>query len=102
MPTVLIPISRQLRMMRTAISPRLAISALWIIPSPSVQLDVEQRLPVRHGLGVLDEDRRHRAADVGLDLVHDLHRLDDAQDLALRDARAHVDERSGIRSGGPV
>src|SRR5512134_346703 len=89
-------------MMRTAISPRLAISALWIIPPPSVQRDVEQRLPVGHGLGVLDEDRRDRSAGVGFDLVHDLHRFYDAQGLPLRDARSDLDKWSGVRSGRPI
>ena len=50
-------------------------------PSPS--FDEEQRLPVFDRLSVLHEDRLDRSGDVGLDLVQQLHRLDDADGLPL-------------------
>src|SRR5678815_4651073 len=93
MATVLMPISRQARWMRSAISPRLAMR----IFSNKGLLNQEERLPVLHGLPVLDEDRLHRARDVGFDLVQQLHRLDDAQRLALRHLLAHFDERRRCR-----
>src|SRR5438093_9302312 len=74
-----IPISRRQRMTRSAISPRLATSTFLNM----LGRDLEQRLAVLDRRAVLDEDSDHRAGDVGLDLVHQLHRLDDAKDLAL-------------------
>src|SRR5690349_22637135 len=76
--TVLMPISRQARWMRRAISPRLAIR----IFSNTLAED-EKRLAVLHGLAVLHEDRLHHAGGIGLNLVHQLHRLDDADRVAL-------------------
>src|SRR5947209_20567022 len=86
--TVLMPISRHARWMRRAISPRLAIR----IFSNMGLAEQEQRLPVLDGLPVLHQDRLHRAARVGLDLVQQLHRLDDAERLALGDLLADLDE----------
>src|ERR1044071_431843 len=81
------PISRHARITRSAISPRLAISTFLNIggSSPASLGDLEQRLAVLDRRAVLDEDSHDRAGDVGLDLVHQLHRLDDAQHLALVD-----------------
>ena len=41
-------------------------------------------------------------AHLGLDLVHQLHRLDDAEHLALLHHRAHLHEGGLIRGGRPV
>src|SRR6185503_1573827 len=76
--TVLMPSSRHARWMRSAISPRLAIRTLSNSLSglrAGISRDQEQRLPEFHRLAVLGEDRLDRAAGVGLDLVHQLHRL---------------------------
>src|SRR5881394_1681974 len=89
--TVRIPISRQARWMRSAISPRLAMR----IFSNTLAED-EQRLAVLHRLAVLDEDRLHRAGGVGVDLVHQLHRLDDADHVALLHRLADLDESLGV------
>src|SRR6476619_2966081 len=82
--TVLMPSSRQARCTRSAISPRLAIRILsnGLSEGTSAKVrsaDHEQRLPELHRLAVLDQDRLDGPARVGLDLVHELHRLDDAQ-----------------------
>src|SRR5215468_3710473 len=108
--TVRMPRSRQVRRMRRAISPRLAIRILWNMdrpagaararPAGSARLQQEQRLPVLDGLGVLHEDLRHPPGRLGLDLVHQLHRLDDAEDLPLLDDIAFEDERRGVGAGG--
>src|SRR6185437_9940489 len=107
--TVFTPSSRHARWIRNAISPRLAIRTL----SKSLSLrragiqglftrvprrrtgssKQEQRLAELDRLAILDEDRLDRAAGVGLDLVHELHRLDDAKRVALRDGVADFDER---------
>src|SRR5512145_446392 len=88
--TVRMPISRQARWMRSAISPRFAIR---IFSNNPRSLDDEQRLAVFHRLPVLRQDRLDDAVLVGLDLVHELHRLDDADGLAGLDGVADLDER---------
>src|ERR1043165_4079136 len=95
------PSSRQARWMRSAISPRFAIRIFLNMPLAAL-FDDEQGLPEFHGLAVLAEDAGDRAGLVGLDLVHDLHRLDDADRLAFLDDLAHVGERLGARAGGAV
>src|SRR3954463_4434772 len=78
------PISRHARITRSAISPRFAINTfLNIGRSCSRRGDLEQRLAVLDRRAILDEDCHDRARDVGLDLVHQLHRLDDAQHLTV-------------------
>src|SRR6476661_11114323 len=79
--TVRIPSSRQARWMRSAISPRFAIRIFSNIAS---LFDQEERLPVLDRLSVLHQDRLDGAGDIGLDLVQQLHRLDDAERLTLR------------------
>src|SRR5919199_4277850 len=65
----------------------------------AIGVDPEEDLAVLHGLRVLDPDLPDDARELRLDLVHDLHRLDDAEHLSLRDARAHrnVRFRTGLR-----
>src|SRR5271154_5846884 len=84
--TVLMPSSRQARRMRRAISPRLAMttfSSIWLF-------DDEQRLAEFDRLAVLGEDCRDAPRLVGLDLIHHLHGLDDAKDLANLDFGADL------------
>src|SRR5256886_6954243 len=89
--TVRIPISRQARWMRSAISPRLAIRIF-----SNMLAENEEGLPVLHRLAVFHEHRLHHAGGVGLDLVHQLHRLDDANRLAFLDGLADLDKRFGV------
>src|SRR3954463_2111901 len=79
--TVLIPSSRAARMIRSAISPRLAMRILEDIrrARPSCGLEGEGGLAVLDGAAVLDQRLDQAARALGLDLVHQLHRLDDAQ-----------------------
>src|SRR5262245_16434122 len=109
--TARMPISRHVRRMRSAISPRFAIRILWNtlmdrwdqggpserspIPLPA-RLDQKERLPVLDGLSVFDQDLHDAARRLRLDLVHQLHRLDDAEDLVLLDDVAFADEGSGV------
>src|SRR5215203_3368497 len=53
--------------------------------------EVEERLVVLDALGVLGQDLHDLARDVGRNFVHQLHRLDDAQDLASLDPVPHLD-----------
>src|SRR5712691_305884 len=111
-------------MTRTAISPRLATRTRENISGPpggilvppgaamppegsldSVErdaddrLELEQKLAELDRLGILDVDRADDALDVGLDLVHQLHRLEDAERLTRGDGVALLDERrrAGLR-----
>src|SRR5438105_11785515 len=60
-------------------------------------LEVEQRLPELDRLRVVDVDRAHDRLELGLDLVHQLHRLEDAERLALGDDVADLDEGGRAR-----
>src|ERR1700722_14025624 len=86
--TVLTPSSRHARRIRSAISPRFAIRTfLNILASDAARpvsrlLDAEELLSVLDALAVLRERLGDGAGALGLDLVHQLHRFDDAQRLA--------------------
>src|SRR5262245_15216428 len=98
MATVRMPSSRQAEMIRSAISPRLAMRIfLNIAARLGREADREELLAVLDGLPIARVDRDDLSLDVGLDLVHQLHRLDDAEDLALPDAGADLGE--GFRLG---
>src|SRR5512142_3072894 len=81
--TVWMPSSRQARMTRSAISPRLAMRTFLNMAVLSERLEAEELLPELDRGGVDGQDLGHLAVHVRLDLVHDLHGLDDAQHLAL-------------------
>src|SRR6185295_4966299 len=76
--TVAMPSSRQARMTRSAISPRLAIRIFLNTagfpsgPSSSGRADAEERLAELHRLAVLRQDLDDPPRLVGLDLVHQL------------------------------
>src|SRR5687767_2446388 len=78
--TVFTPSSRHAWITRSAISPRFAIR---IFLNMSRGLDGEEPLAVLHGVAVLDVRLHDLAVALGIDLVHELHRLDDAEHLAL-------------------
>src|SRR5258705_13511581 len=77
--TVLMPSSRHATMIRGAISPRLAMRIFLNIG----RFDRKQPLAILHGLTVLDVHLDDLAFGFGVDLIHQLHRLDDAQHLPL-------------------
>src|SRR6478672_2845327 len=95
------PISRQARWMRSAISPRLAIR-IFLNMRGAGSLDDEQRLPEFDRLPVLAKDLLDGAGLVGLDLVHDLHRLDDADGLAFLDDGADLGKRFTARTARAI
>src|SRR5215467_11683488 len=83
--TVWMPISRQARWIRRAISPRLAIRTLSNIAAGPVLLDDHQRLAELHRLRVVDQHLGDRTGFRCLDGIEGLHRLDDQQGLSSRD-----------------
>jgi hypothetical protein len=78
--------------------PRRTTRGADLVAASSV-LDAEERLAELDRLGVLGVDLLHHARDVGLDLVHQLHGLDDAHHLALLHAVADADVRLGVGTG---
>src|SRR2546427_277775 len=62
----------------------------------------EEELSELDGLRVLHQDLPHHARDFGLDFVHDLHRFDDADDLAGRDPSPGLDVGLGTGLRGRV
>src|SRR3954454_10925558 len=101
--TASMPSSCSARMTRTAISPRFATRTR---PNTShdrpagERLEVEQHLAELDGLRVLDVDRADDRLDVRLHLVHELHRLEDAEGLSRCDEipLLHEGRRLGCRS----
>src|SRR5437868_6500800 len=91
--TVLMPISRQARWMRNAISPRLAMRIFSNIARGSRLLDDHQHLAVFDGRAVGDQDLGNATRLGRADLVHHLHCLDEQQHPAFFDAVAELDER---------
>src|SRR6056297_180707 len=94
--TLATPISRQARITRRAISPRLAIRILSNMPVPRLFEDDEGGA-VFDRCAVLDQNAFHRAAARRRDVVHRLHRLDDKQGIAFVDLLANRNERGRAR-----
>src|SRR5690625_7445821 len=88
------PSSLQARRMRSAISARLAMTTLSSMKRFLAERrrggsdDGKQRLVELHRLGIVDENGFDDPTLVGLDLVHHLHGLDDADHVALLDVLA--------------
>src|SRR5690349_14275535 len=108
--------------MRQAISPRLAIRTflnlrglkairnlpqkstsrtkrvlVLLVPYCDLTFNAEQRLAVLYRLPVFNINLDHFAAGFGLNLVHELHGLDNANHRLRLDARADLYERLGRR-----
>src|SRR3954469_1165570 len=65
----------------------------------AIGIDPEENLPEFHRLTVLDRDLSHDARDLRLDLVHDLHRFDDADRLTRSHPVPHPDVGLGTGFG---
>src|SRR6185295_20095301 len=89
------PNSRQARRIRRAISPRLAMTTF---SSMATLFDYKQGLTELDRVAIARHDRGHPSGLVGLDLVHHLHGLDDAEHVARLDLAAELHERLGTRS----
>ena len=101
--TVLRPISLHAAITRRAISPRLAMSTLEIMTcGSSARPNREERLAELHRLRVLRIDLDDRAVLGGFDLVHQLHRFDDAENLPLLHPRADLHEHGSLGRRGAI
>src|SRR6185503_15005474 len=89
--TVRMPISWQARWIRNAISPRLAISSLWMFTTASA--DDDERLIELDRLAVADKQLLDDPALRRGDRVHHLHRFDDQQGVAGLHCVADLHER---------
>src|SRR6185437_5760885 len=67
----------------------------------AIRIHPEKHLSVFHRLGILHGDLADHPHDFGLDLVHDLHRFDDADRLPRRDPAAHLNVGLGARLRRP-
>src|SRR6185437_14353616 len=81
--TVEMPISRQARMMRSAISPRLAMRTF-----SNISIDDAESLTELDGARVVDADLADNAALGRRDRIHRLHRFNDEQRVAFLDRLA--------------
>src|SRR5436190_2905052 len=80
-----------------------AADTVWVARGAlAIGIDPEKHLSVLDRLRVLREHFLHDAGVLGLDLVHDLHRFDDAERLRLLDAVADGDVRLGAGLRGAV
>src|SRR5690625_805040 len=84
--------------MRKAISPRLAIS----IFSNIVSANHKQGLTILNRLAIFYHDRLDDAGPVRLDLIEQLHCLDDAQNIPLIDLLPNLDKGGCTRIGGTI
>src|SRR3954447_21782145 len=113
--TVLIPSSRQAQITRRAISPRLAmgiflnmecwpgsVRCLFQRDSEPARLYRKQPLPILYRLPILDVRADDLTIVLRRDLVHQLHRLDDAQNLILLDPLTDFNERRSAGLGTSI
>src|SRR3954463_13652258 len=77
--TVRMPSSLQAQITRRAISPRLAMRTFLNMSRRLLRTNREQRLAVLDWLAVGREFLHHFAGHVTFNLVHQLHRFDDAE-----------------------
>src|SRR5262245_260903 len=95
--TVASPSSRHARRPRTAISPRFATRTLRNSGSLD-RLERDDPLAGVHEILVLDQEARHAAVRVALDLVEGLHDLDQSDHVARAELVALGHVRIGLRA----
>src|SRR5271155_4948271 len=94
------PSSLQAQMTRSAISPRLAIRTFRNIYRSNLPgTQGEERLAVFDRLAALNEALDDLTGGVGLDLVHELHGFDDAENLSVLDLIADFHKGRRARRG---
>src|SRR5665647_1270321 len=98
--TVLIPISRQARWIRKAISPRLAIRTFSNIATPLA--DDEKGFAVFYRLAAFHQDGLDYASLIRFDFIQQLHGFDDAESVACGNSGTHFNERIGVWRRGAV
>src|SRR5882724_76574 len=74
-----------------------------VVPVESaIRIHPEEHLSKLHRLGILDAHLADHPGDLCLDLVHDLHRFDDADGLPRGDPAPYLHVGLGTRLGRPV
>src|ERR1700733_11575051 len=91
------PSSLQARMMRSAISPRLAMRTLL-----NTLLNADQRLAKLYGGAIFHQDFSNDAFDLGFYLIHDLHGFDDAYQRLFVDFLSNFGVRRRIGRRRPI
>ncbi len=97
------------RSMRVNLSDSIAALRLTpltlLIPRTPLQMlaqpDREKRLPILDRLAIGNQALDHLARRIGLDLVHQLHRFDDTDHLALLHMAARGNKRRRAREADP-
>src|SRR5947207_15452790 len=101
--TVRIFSSLHARIMRTAISPRLATRILSNMRGQGLRgPNLEKRLPKLDWLGVFYHHLRNHPFNFGLNLVHHFHRFDDAYDRVWIHLCADFDVIGCFGRGCPI
>src|SRR5687768_14987255 len=92
------PSSRHATITRSAISPRFAIRIFLNIERSRMRRpDCKQPLAILNGLAVLHVYLYQLPVDFRVDLVHELHRFDDAENLSFLDHLTDLGEWLGTR-----
>src|SRR5882757_1286342 len=96
--TVAIPSSRAARLIRTAISPRLAMRSFLMVMNAGLgsnlgsnlgsHVDLGDRLAGHHGFLILRQEAHDLARRTGLHLIERFHHLDQADGVIFRDGVA--------------
>src|ERR687889_1671347 len=95
--TLSTPSSKHALMIRTAISPRLGMRSRRIPGISALRPDGDQGGPELDTLGVVYVDGGDHAGDLGGDVAHQLHHLDDPDRVPHGDPAADLDEGRGAR-----
>lgn len=61
------------------------------------RLNDEHRLPVFHGFTVFNQNLGHRAVNIALDLVHDFHRFNNADDITGSHGLSNINKGRAFR-----
>src|SRR5688572_17411815 len=90
---------KQIQNLRVLVSPwPVAVNEV----TNSSWLDGKEALAVLHGVAVFHVRLDNLPVTFGIDLVHQLHRLDDTENLAFLDGLTYLDIRLGTRLCRPV
>src|SRR3984885_13946876 len=93
---------RHVRMIRTAISPRLAMSTRRTATRLTRLADAQHGLAIFGERAVAEQYLGYRATHPGAHRIHQFHHLDDGNDRLLIDLRPYFHERRGPGLRGTI